>query len=154
MDLEPACFHWVIICIQLPCVSQNWQKLKQHLIPLLHPRNPPPKVERERALHQSSGPDTAEQSEEQTSLALKDPHHQSDLPVIYGAPQWAATSRVGLFAGADFQPQPDGTLRCPTNHPLYPQERRVEQDGQRSVPSGCGWKSAPAKRPTRSEEHT
>jgi hypothetical protein len=76
-------------------------------------------------LHQPSGPDTAEQSEDQTSLALKG----SDPPVIYGAPQWAGTSRVGLFAGADFQPQPDGTLRCPTNHPLYPQERRAEQDG-------------------------
>src|SRR5258708_40059664 len=25
--------------------------------------------------------------------------------------------------------QPDGTLHCPTNHPLYPQERRAEQDG-------------------------
>jgi hypothetical protein len=36
---------------------------------------------------------------------------------------------VGLFAGVDFEPQPDGTLRCPTTHPLYPQERRVEQDG-------------------------
>ncbi len=36
---------------------------------------------------------------------------------------------MGLFAGADFEPQPDGTLRCPTNHPLYPQERRAEQDG-------------------------
>jgi hypothetical protein len=80
-------------------------------------------------LHQPSGPDTAEQSEKQTSLALKGPHHQSDPPAIYGAPQWAATSRVGIFAGADFQLQPDGTLRCPTNHPLYPQERRTEQDG-------------------------
>jgi hypothetical protein len=26
-------------------------------------------------------------------------------------------------------PQPDGTLRCPTNHRLYPQERRAEHDG-------------------------
>ena len=25
--------------------------------------------------------------------------------------------------------QPDGTLRCPADHPLYPQERRVERDG-------------------------
>src|SRR5260370_5450117 len=25
--------------------------------------------------------------------------------------------------------QPDGTLHCPTNHPLYPRERRAEQDG-------------------------
>jgi hypothetical protein len=80
-------------------------------------------------LHQPSGPDTAEQSEEQTSLALKGSHPQSNPPVIYGAPEWARTSRVGLFAGADFEPQPDGTLHCPTNHPLYPQERRTEQDG-------------------------
>lgn len=36
---------------------------------------------------------------------------------------------MGLFEGADFQPQADGTLRCPTNHPLYPQERRAERDG-------------------------
>jgi hypothetical protein len=80
-------------------------------------------------LHQNSGLDTAEQSEEQTSPALKGSHYQSDPPVIYGAPEWAGTSRVGLFAGADFEPQPDGTLRCPTNHSLYPQERRAEQDG-------------------------
>ncbi len=36
---------------------------------------------------------------------------------------------MGIFEGADFQPQADGTLRCPTNHPLYPQERRAERDG-------------------------
>jgi len=68
-------------------------------------------------LHRNSGPDTDSQRQ------------QSDPPVIYGAAEWAATSRVGLFAGSDFEPQPDGTLRCPTNHPLYPQERRAEQDG-------------------------
>ena len=49
--------------------------------------------------------------------------------MLFRSPEWARTSRVGLFAGADFEPQPDGTLRCPTNHPLYPQERRAEQDG-------------------------
>jgi hypothetical protein len=80
-------------------------------------------------LHQNSGPDTDSQSQQQTSLALEGSHHQSDPPVIYGAPAWAATNRAGIFAGADFEPQPDGTLRCPTNHPLYPQERRAEQDG-------------------------
>jgi hypothetical protein len=36
---------------------------------------------------------------------------------------------VGIFEGADFTELPDGTLRCPTNHPLYPQERRAEHDG-------------------------
>jgi len=40
---------------------------------------------------------------------------------------------VGIFAGTDFVQQPDGTLRCPTNHPLYPQERRTEHDGMLRV---------------------
>src|SRR6266487_3272421 len=34
-------------------------------------------------------------------------------PVIYGPPQWARPSYTKGFAGADFAPQPDGTLRCP-----------------------------------------
>jgi len=33
------------------------------------------------------------------------------------------------MSGQDFVLQPDGTLRCPANHPLYPQERRPERDG-------------------------
>jgi hypothetical protein len=28
---------------------------------------------------------------------------------------------------------PDGTLRCPANHPLYPQERRPERNGSLRV---------------------
>jgi hypothetical protein len=59
----------------------------------------------------------------------EDSRQESQSSVVYGALEWARTSRVGIFAGADFQPQSDGTLRCPTNHPLYPQERRVEHDG-------------------------
>lgn len=69
------------------------------------------------------------QSEQQGSLALKDPHQESRTPTIYGAPEWAGTSRMGIFAGTDFAEQSDGTLRCPANHPLYPQERRTEHDG-------------------------
>lgn len=49
--------------------------------------------------------------------------------VTYGPAEWARTARVGIFAGADFTEQPDGTLRCPANHPLYAQERRPERDG-------------------------
>jgi hypothetical protein len=48
---------------------------------------------------------------------------------IYGPPQWARPSFTGGFPGSAFTPQPDGTLRCPANHPLYPQERRPERDG-------------------------
>src|SRR5260370_1067444 len=49
--------------------------------------------------------------------------------VKYGPPQWARPSFRGGFPGSAFPPQPDGTLRCPANHPLYPQERRPERDG-------------------------
>jgi hypothetical protein len=53
---------------------------------------------------------------------------QSSL-VQYGPPQWARPSFTGGFPGSAFIPQPDGTLRCPADHPLYPQERRLEHDG-------------------------
>jgi hypothetical protein len=47
----------------------------------------------------------------------------------YAPPQWARSSFTHGFPGSAFTPQPDGTLRCPANHPLYPQERRPERDG-------------------------
>jgi len=54
-------------------------------------------------------------------------------PVIYGPPQWARRSYTKGFAGSDFALQPDGTLLCPADHPLYPQERRPERDGSLRV---------------------
>ena len=45
--------------------------------------------------------------------------------IVYGPPQWARPSFTHGFPGSAFTPQPDGTLRCPANHPLYPQERRA-----------------------------
>ena len=45
-------------------------------------------------------------------------------PVIYGPPQWAKRSFTGGFPGSAFPLQPDGTLRCPADRPLYAQERR------------------------------
>ncbi len=47
----------------------------------------------------------------------------------YGPPTFAHTWKQGRLEGQDFTPQPDGTLRCPADHPLYPQERRPEHDG-------------------------
>lgn len=49
--------------------------------------------------------------------------------VTYGPPQFARPSFIHGFPGSAFTPQPDGTLRCPANRPLYPQERRPERDG-------------------------
>jgi hypothetical protein len=58
---------------------------------------------------------------------------QTGEPVSYGPPQWARRSYTKGFAGADFSLQPDGTLLCPADHPLYPQERRLERDGSLRV---------------------
>jgi hypothetical protein len=54
-------------------------------------------------------------------------------PVKYGPAQWARPSFTGGFPGSAFIPQPDGTLRCPADRPLYPQERRPERDGSLRV---------------------
>ena len=54
-------------------------------------------------------------------------------PVMYGPPRWARPSFTGGFPGSAFTLQPDGTLRCPADHPLYPQERRPERDGSLRV---------------------
>ncbi len=53
--------------------------------------------------------------------------------VKYGPPQWARPSFTGGFPGSAFTPQPDGTLRCPADRPLYPQERRPERGGSLRV---------------------
>ena len=58
---------------------------------------------------------------------------KADTPVSYGPAQWAHRSFTKGFAGADFTLQPDGTLRCPADHPLYAQERRAERDGSLRV---------------------
>ena len=61
------------------------------------------------------------------------PQAQAAFPVVYGPAQWARKSFTGGFPGSAFTPQPDGTLLCPANHPLYPQERRPERDGSYRV---------------------
>jgi hypothetical protein len=50
-------------------------------------------------------------------------------PVKYGPPNFARPSFTHGFPGSAFTLQPDGTLRCPADRPLYPQERRPERDG-------------------------
>ena len=62
-----------------------------------------------------------------------EPAEASTPAVIYGSPQWARLSFTHGFPGSAFTPQPDGTLRCPANHPLYLQERRPERNGSLRV---------------------
>jgi len=59
---------------------------------------------------------------------------RNPTPVVaYGPPKFARPSFTHGFPGSAFTPQPDGTLRCPANHPLYPQEQRLERDGSLRV---------------------
>lgn len=53
--------------------------------------------------------------------------------VVYSPAQWAKHSFPGGFPGSAFTLQPDGTVRCPADHPLYAQERRSERDGSLRV---------------------
>lgn len=61
------------------------------------------------------------------------PVSQPTPSVQYGPPYWARPSFTGGFPGSAFLPQPDGSLRCPADHPLYAQERRPERDGSLRV---------------------
>jgi hypothetical protein len=81
----------------------------------------------------------------------------------YGPPVFATTWKRGRMSGQDFVPQPDGTLRCLADHPLYPQERRPERDGTLRVVYAarighcrpcplreqCQWHGAQTKKPRR-----
>ncbi|HKV60212.1 MAG TPA: hypothetical protein VJO32_18120, partial [Ktedonobacteraceae bacterium] len=69
------------------------------------------------------------QEVETSSTDEPEPAKTSLPAVVYGPPQWARPSFTHGFPGSAFTPQPDGTLRCPANHPLYLQERRLERDG-------------------------
>ena len=73
------------------------------------------------------------QEVEAPSIDEPEPAKASLPTVVYGPPQWARTSFTHGFPGSAFAPQPDGTLRCPANHPLYLQERRPERDGSLRV---------------------
>jgi len=61
------------------------------------------------------------------------PTEKPPPPVQYGPAQWAHPSFPGGFPGSAFPLQADGTLRCPADRPLYPQERRPERDGSLRV---------------------
>ena len=66
---------------------------------------------------------------EAASQEPPEPAEASTPSLSYGPPHWARPSFTHGFPGSAFTPQLDGTLRCPANHPLYPQERRPERDG-------------------------
>jgi hypothetical protein len=105
-------------CSHTPCGQQFWQMLSQWVwnvrLQLGHALHPEPVRTSEFApVH----PPQAE------SLVVPPPIGQPGPPVEYGPPKFARPSFPGGFPGSAFVLQADGTLRCPADHPLYPQER-------------------------------
>lgn len=124
-DEEQDVDRW---CSHTPWGQEFWLILAQWIwnlrLELGHALHPTPMRTTEFAPVQIDGPKATPDS----VPPLADP-----TPVTYGPPQWARPSFTKGFAGADFSLQPDGTLRCPADCPLYPQERRKERDGSLRV---------------------
>jgi hypothetical protein len=140
-------------CSHAPCGQEVWQILSQWIwnlrLELGHALHPTPMRTTEFASAAPSSPDPS-------------PLAQAATP-CYGPPTFAKTWKQGRLAGQDFVPQPDGTLRCPADHPLYPQERRPERNGTlrvvyaarighcRACPlrEHCQWHGTSTKKPRR-----
>ncbi len=106
-------------CSQTACGQEFWQILSQWIWNL--------RLELGHALHPAPMRTT------EFAPAVVSQESASVLPLAssagYGPPTFATTWKQGRLQGYDFIPQPDGSLRCPADHPLYPQERRPEHDG-------------------------
>jgi hypothetical protein len=140
-------------CSHNPCGQEFWQILSQWVWNL--------RLELGHRLHP-----TAMRMTELAKAAVSE-ESASPLPPAsspeYGPPTFATTWKQGRLEGQDFVPQPDGTLRCPAGHPLYPQERRPERDGTvrvvyaarighcRACPlrPQCQWHGTSTKKPRR-----
>src|SRR5205823_5511853 len=89
--------------------------------------SPPVGVLRTTQLAEAVSPETAATVE--VSPTMPQVHAlEASSPELVG--QWARAARPGLFAGKDFTPQEDGTLRCPAGQPLWERERRPQADGR------------------------
>ena len=86
---------------------------------------PPPEATPEKA----SAPPPEATAEKVSAPPPEPSAEQASQPLVFGPPRWARRSWTSGFAGSDFVPQPDGTLRCPAGHPLTVQERRPERNG-------------------------
>ena len=118
-DVEQDADRW---CSHTPCGQEFWQILCQWVWNL--------RLE----LGQKLSCHELRTTELAPALNVEPAHPpQPAPPVQYGPPQWARSSFTHGFAGSAFALQPDGTLRCPAGHPLYPQERRPERDGSLRV---------------------
>lgn len=108
-------------CSHTPWGQECWQILSQWVWNL--------RLELGQPLH----PPSFRLTELAPALPPPPPPVPNPLPVTYGPPQWARPAQMGGFPGEAFHPQPDGSLCCPADQPLYPQERRPEGNGSLRV---------------------
>jgi hypothetical protein len=124
-DQEQDADRW---CSHTTCGQEFWQILAQWVwnlrLELGHALHPTPMRTTEFAPAQMG---------ESKPFVESAPVSKPTPPMTYGPPKFARPSFTGGFPGAAFLPQPDGTLRCPADHPLYPPERRPERDGSLRV---------------------
>ncbi len=116
-DVEQDPDRW---CSRTPCGQEFWQILSQWVW----------NVRLELGQHLSpTAMRTTEFAPAQAIEPVPTPEPVEPAFEVYGPPQWARQSFTSGFPGSAFTLQPDGSLRCPADRPLYPQERRPERDG-------------------------
>jgi hypothetical protein len=140
-DKEQDSDRWVS---HTPCGQEFWQVISQWMwnlrLELGHRLHPTPvRITEVAPAQPSSGsaqPDLISQQRD-GHQGTDQPHpchlmaspSAEPVPVLHGPPEFARIPRAGKFAATAFEPQPDGTLRCPAGHPLYAEARRPEHDG-------------------------
>ena len=136
-DREQDTDRW---CSRAACGQEFWQIVNQWLWNLRlefgqHLSPTPMRLTEFAPAHQEAAGAVSELArQEEAAGVVAEPAHQATAvtasePLLSGPPQWAHRSFTKGFAGADFTLQPDGTLRCPADHPLTVQERRPERNG-------------------------
>jgi len=137
-DQEQDCDRWVS---HTPCGQEFWQilsqwiwnlrlELGQHLTPFAMRLT---EFASANAAEWTPTLVSAQSAALAPALATASGLAQTPWTASYGPPRFARPSYTGGFAGSVFALQPDGTLLCPADHPLYPQERRLEHDGSLRV---------------------
>jgi hypothetical protein len=123
-DQEEDADRW---CSGTPWGQECWQILAQWVWNLrleLSQRAWPTQL-RTTQLAQALTPETTTMEASPTTLEVH--VFQASTPELTG--HWARAARPGLFAGKDFVPQENGTLRSPAGQPLWERERRPQADG-------------------------
>jgi hypothetical protein len=119
-DLDGWCSHTACGQEFWQVISQWMWNLRLELGQLLHPT--PLRTTIFSPAHPPSG-------EPAVPVPVPEPTVCEPAAISYGSPALATATQMGGFAGTAFTPQPEGTLRCPADQPLYAQERRPERDG-------------------------